>query len=88
MSDTSQKAQPETVVCVATHPIDLADGRSLEPGERAASIDVNDPYNAQLIEAGSLLVAEAITTTKPKDGSPPTPPAPPADPATATNPGA
>lgn len=62
MSDSPyEKPTPklETVVCVASHPVDLADGRSLEPGEVADGIDVNDPHNAQLVESDAILVRQA-----------------------------
>lgn len=35
---------------------DLNDGRVLAPGQSASSVDVKDPHNARLIEAGDLEV--------------------------------
>lgn len=45
----------ETVVCTATHPVDLDDGRSLPPGE-TADIDEKNAVNAALLDAGQLCV--------------------------------
>lgn len=44
--------QTETVKNTGTHPVDLADGRPLAPGESAVNVDVDDAHNADLIEQG------------------------------------
>jgi hypothetical protein len=46
----------ETVVCTATHPVDLADGRSLAPGQSADDVSVTNHHNKALVEGGSLTV--------------------------------
>jgi hypothetical protein len=45
-----------TVVCTATHAVDLDTGRSLLPGETAEGVDLNHPHNDGLISDGSLVV--------------------------------
>ena len=42
------------VVCTATHPVDLDDGRSLPPGETADNVDLSIESNASLLEAGQI----------------------------------
>lgn len=46
----------DDVMNVSTHPIDLADGRPLGPGESAGDVDTNDPHNADLVESGLIAV--------------------------------
>lgn len=45
------------VKCVAPHPIDLADGRPLAPGDWA-KVDLDDPHVADLVENGHLAVPQ------------------------------
>jgi hypothetical protein len=49
-------APTDTVKNTGTHPVDLADGRPLAPGETATDVDLNDPHNADLEEQGLLSV--------------------------------
>lgn len=44
------------VLCTATHPIDIDDGRTLAPGDVAKDVDVNHPHQQGLIDDGNLLV--------------------------------
>lgn len=48
--------QIETVKNTGTHPVDLADGRPLAPGETAPDVDTTDSHNADLIESGLITV--------------------------------
>lgn len=52
------------MLCSATHPIDLSDGRPLAPGEVAEDIDTDDPHQRALILDGHLLVLEGSTPRK------------------------
>lgn len=45
------------ILNVASHSVDLDDGRVLAPGEKA-TVDIDDPHNKILIEQGSVLVVE------------------------------
>lgn len=40
------------------HPVDLADGRLVEPGG-TVEVDTEDPHNKRLIEDGALIQASA-----------------------------
>lgn len=51
--------------CTSTHPIDLASGRVLAPGE-SADLDPHDPHHAALIADGSLMaLAERAPRSSP-----------------------
>lgn len=50
-----------TVICTATHPVDLADGRVLGPGEEAEDVDTSAPHVRNLVLDGHLLVTEGRT---------------------------
>lgn len=52
---------PSTVVCTATHAVDLDDGRSLAPGETAYEVDTDHPHNRGLVIDGSLVVTDGTT---------------------------
>jgi hypothetical protein len=52
---------PSTVVCVATHAVDLDDGRSLAPGATAYDVDTSSPHNRNLVIDGLLNVTEGTT---------------------------
>lgn len=52
---------PSTVVCVATHAVDLDDGRSLAPGETAYDVDTSSPHNRGLVIDGALYVTDGTT---------------------------
>lgn len=52
---------PSTVVCTATHAVDLDDGRSLAPGEVAYEVDTSTPHNRGLVIDGSLNVTDGTT---------------------------
>lgn len=55
----------ETVANRSTHVVDLADGRTLTVGAVASGVDMSDPHNATLAEAGALhVVSSRKTTTK------------------------
>lgn len=45
-----------TVLCVSTHPEDLADGRLVGPGQQIDNIDLDQPHNARLVVDGRLVV--------------------------------
>jgi len=45
-----------TVVCTASHPVDLDDGRSLPPGVTAEDVDLELGTNQQLVDDGLLTV--------------------------------
>jgi hypothetical protein len=49
-------AKVRTVVCTATHAVDLDDGRSLAPGETAYDLDIDKEHNNTLVTDGSLTV--------------------------------
>lgn len=51
----------ETVVCTAAHPVDLADGRSLAPGESADDVSINNAHNKVLVDGGDLVVLAGST---------------------------
>ena len=50
------------ILNVASHPVDLDDGRTLAPGEEA-TVDTDDLHNKVLIDQGSILV---MADEKPK----------------------
>lgn len=50
-----------TVLCTSSHVIDLADGRSLAPGEVAEDIDTGDPHVRDLVLSGQLYVQKGST---------------------------
>lgn len=52
-----------TVLCTASHPVDLSDGRTLAPGEVAEKVDTDHPHQRGLVLDGHLLVQEG---TKPR----------------------
>lgn len=52
---------PSTVVCVATHAVDLDDGRSLAPGTTAYDVDTSNPHNRNLVIDGLINVTEGTT---------------------------
>lgn len=52
---------PSTVVCTATHAVDLDDGRSLAPGETAYDVDTSNAHNRGLVIDGSLNVTDGTT---------------------------
>ena len=52
---------PSTVVCTATHAVDLDDGRSLAPGETATDVDTSNAHNRGLVIDGSLYVTDGTT---------------------------
>jgi hypothetical protein len=52
---------PSTVVCTAPHAVDLADGRTLAPGETAVDVDTSDAHNRGLVLDGSLGVTKGTT---------------------------
>lgn len=56
-----------TVVCTATHPIDIDTGQTLSPGESAVDVDTTHPHNAALILDRSLVVTEGTTPRKRRD---------------------
>lgn len=47
-----------TVLCVSTHPEDLADGRIISPGETLENVAVDVPHNTRLVEEGRLVVLD------------------------------
>lgn len=51
------------VKCIASHPVDLDDGRILARGE-SGQIDETTPHNAALIDGGALLELEDDTAVK------------------------
>lgn len=51
-------ATPSTVVCTATHPVDLDDGTSLGPGQKAEDVDTSNTHNKALISTGALTVID------------------------------
>ena len=51
------------VLCTASHPVDLSDGRTLAPGEVAEDVDTEHPHQRGLVLDGHLLVQEG---TKPR----------------------
>lgn len=52
------------VVCTATHPIDLEDGRSLAPGESAADVDTESEYTRDLVVDGLVAVTDGPVPRK------------------------
>lgn len=54
-----------TVINANTGPIDLHDGRILLPGVQRDGVDVAEPHNAALIEAGLLYVIGDTTDETP-----------------------
>jgi hypothetical protein len=46
------------VLNTAAHPIDLSTGRTLEPGEIAEGIDVDNDHDTALVDDGLLLVLD------------------------------
>lgn len=55
----------------ATHPIDLADGRMLAPGQ-SADIDPAEPHHRILVDAGLLIpIAPRTPPAPPKSPIPP-----------------
>lgn len=77
---TEAPVRMQEVTCVASHPVDLNTGRTLEPGEKDQA-NVLDPHNKALLDSGDLItdpieapnVAEPTpdTTEAPADsGSP------------------
>lgn len=53
-----------TVTNTTIYPVDLADGRSLAPGESADDIDTNLPHHRALVLDGDLRVSEGSTPRK------------------------
>lgn len=53
-----------TVINTAGHAIDLADGRTIAPGETVNDLDVQHPHNALLVVSGRLYVTEGRTPRK------------------------
>lgn len=51
-------ATTSKVVCTASHPVDLDDGTTLGPGQQAEKVDINNPHNSSLIDAGFLTVLD------------------------------
>ena len=59
-----------TVLNVASHAVDLHDGRTIAPGE-SADIDIKIEHNARLVAAGLILVeAAAPAEVKSPQGKP------------------
>lgn len=58
------KAEQNKIKNTGTTPLDLADGRVLGPGEWAQGVDLSDPHNRALADAG---VITAGTTTAKKE---------------------
>lgn len=54
-----------TVLCTSTHAIDLADGRTVGPGEVVEKVDTNDPHVRDLVLSGHLYVQEGTTPRTP-----------------------
>lgn len=53
----------DSVINIATHPVDLSDGRTLAPGEDATDVAMNS-HNKALVDAGSLRVVSSGSKTK------------------------
>jgi hypothetical protein len=49
-------------------PVDLADGRVLAPGETVKSLDLKEPHNRQLVDAGRLVERPTAKQTAAKSG--------------------
>lgn len=54
--------------CVSTHPIDLADGRPVAPGDRVRNLDTSDEHNQRLVDEGALLEEPAKSKTSDSGG--------------------
>lgn len=54
-------ATPSTVVCTATHPVDLDDGTTLGPGQTMEGVDTNHPHNRGLVIDGAITVVDGTT---------------------------
>lgn len=50
---------PDRAYNTLTHPIDLADGRTLAAGE-LADVELTDPHNATLLADGALAIPGAV----------------------------
>lgn len=55
------QATPSTVVCVASHPVDLDNGVTLGPGEQAENVDTSHPHNRDLVVSGLINVIDGTT---------------------------
>lgn len=53
-------------VAALNHPVDVADGRTLAPGEAITDLDLDDPHNAALVEDGALLETEDAVEAEPE----------------------
>lgn len=46
----------ETGHVSASHPVSLADGRMVGPGETVKGLDSSSPHNARLVEIGHVVI--------------------------------
>jgi len=62
------------VLCVASHPVDLDDGRTLGPGESADGVDVSHAHNQLLLDEGLVIELDTLPKDTPRKDEDETPP--------------